>query len=452
MNGRRNKQYSENIRQFAIALYYYSPAAYRYLRSVFHNNLPDCQTIRAWLKSIDGSPGITNEALQSLERKAKEYHEKGEELLIALISDEMSIRKNVAWHEKKQKFSGFATCCNENNELVPVAKDALVFMAVGEDFKLPVAYFLLAGLNAMGRAALTQLVVKSVNDTGCRVVSLTQDGLAANKAMARELGADFKDNKPYFLSPTNPNHRIYFIWDAPHMMKLGRACLKYHQLYHNGKKISWKFIEELHEMQTQRNINLGNKLTSMHCDFHVKPMNVRLACETLSNSVADCIDQLRRDGYTQFQNSQETTEYIRIFNNIMDIFNYKPKMAKDGNNFKKSLCPATANDIFSYSEHVKEYLESLEIDVEITRRLKDETRSKPTKIVRKLAINSSNSTPFFGFTQNIEALKGLYTDHILNGPLTFLNTFQLSQDHLETWFSCVRRGLGKLNLTLFISV
>lgn len=51
--------------------------------------------------------------------------------------------------------------------------------------------------------------------------------------------------------------------------------------------------------------------------------------------------------------------------------------------------------------------------------------------------------PNLGFASNITALEGLYTDNVLNGPLEFLHTFQFSQDHLETWFSCVRRGLGK---------
>lgn len=48
------------------------------------------------------------------------------------------------------------------------------------------------------------------------------------------------------------------------------------------------------------------------------------------------------------------------------------------------------------------------------------------------------------------ALKMLYNDNVLNGGLEKLHTFQLCQDHLETWFSCVRRSLGKIEKNTFI--
>lgn len=176
--GRADKNYSENVRQFSIALSYYSPNAYRYIRSVFHRQLPDPRTMRLWMSSIDASPGITNEALKVLEMKEKVYKANGKKLLIYMAADEVSIKKKVEYNQHQQKFEGFVTCMdNENNEDsqgLPVAKNALVFMAIGDDFKIAVAYFLLTGLNELGRAALTQLVIRSVNETGAKVVSLTQ--------------------------------------------------------------------------------------------------------------------------------------------------------------------------------------------------------------------------------------------------------------------------------------
>lgn len=95
-----------------------------------------------------------------------------------MAADEVSIKKKVEYNQHQQKFEGFVTCMdnenNENSQGLPVAKNALVFMAIGDDFKIAVAYFLLTGLNALGRAALTQLVIRSVNETGAKVVSLTQ--------------------------------------------------------------------------------------------------------------------------------------------------------------------------------------------------------------------------------------------------------------------------------------
>lgn len=171
--GRSDIKYSENIRQFSIALSFYSPSAYKYVRSVFQNHLPELHTIQTWLNSINGSPGITSEALTTLVAKAKEHESRGKPLLISMMSDEMYIRKNVGWNATNKEFTGFVTCHdnvnNEKDKELPVAKQALVFMAVGDGFKLTVGYFFLSGFNAQGRAALTQLAIERVNNAGARV-------------------------------------------------------------------------------------------------------------------------------------------------------------------------------------------------------------------------------------------------------------------------------------------
>lgn len=450
--GRPDQKYSENIRQFSIALSFYSPRGYNYVRSVFQNHLPELHTIQAWLKSVNGSPGITSEALDTLRTMVKQCNEEGRELFLKMMSDEVFLRRNIGWDGKNKDFTGFVTCCQDNNNdnveneasmsnQLPVAKNALVYMVVGDDFKLTVAYFLLSGLNAQNRAALTQLTIENVEKTGARVMSLTGDGLIANVAMVKELGASFRNDNPYFMSPTNPNHKIYVIWDPPHMLKLARGVLKSHQLYHNGISLHWEFITRLHEMQTQRNINLGNKLTAMHCNFHVKPMNVRIAAETMSNSIADCIQLLEKDGYEEFKNSSKTIEYIRYINNAFDIMNFKPNMSKVGENFKKPLTLSTAAEIFAYAAKAKEFFQSVEIDEVHTKTIKDGTKKVQT--FRKLAIKSRKCMPFFGFVHNFTALEGIYNDFITNGLLNEFHTFSFSQDHLETYFSSVRSRLGK---------
>lgn len=440
-NGRPNKKYSERVRQFSIALHHYSPSAYRYTRSVFHNHLPDPHTIRSWINSVNGSPGITDEALAILAAKSNESMQNGKPLLIAMMSDEMYIRKKIGWDEKEKQFTGFVSCHDGDSEDLPVAKQVLVFMAVGDGFKLTVGYFFLAGLCAHSRAALTQLAIESVNKTGARVISLTGDGLIANVAMVKELGADFNNDKPYFPSPTNADDKIYVIWDPAHMLKLARGTLKSHKLYHDNIPIKWNFITSLHQMQKQRNFNLGNSLSAMHCEFHVKPMNVRLAAETLSNSAADCIDLLCKDGYEEFKNSQKTTEYIRFIKNVFNILNYKPSIGDAGQNFKIPLNKSTAPKIFEYASKAKEYLKSLEIDDVYTRKSKDGTKKKV--VIRKLAIKSRKFMGFFGFLHNLTSFERLYNDFVLNGPLDEFHSFMISQDHLEVWFSSGRGRLGE---------
>lgn len=69
----------------------------------------------------------------------------------------MGIRKHIQWNAEKCGFDGFCTNSSTNNTRKAdnsdnnnsIAKDALVFMAVGSNFKIPVAYFLLNGLDGI---------------------------------------------------------------------------------------------------------------------------------------------------------------------------------------------------------------------------------------------------------------------------------------------------------------
>lgn len=354
------------------------------------------------------------------------------------------LKKSVEFHEAESNFTGFVSCENKSKKKtkskkkkkanhLDVAKDALVFMCVGEDFKIAVAYFFLCGLEAEDRAALTQEVIRNVNETGAKIMSLTADGTITNISCVKSLGVNFKDDKPFFKSPTTPHYNIYFLLDAPHMLKLARGCFATHQLYYKGKKICWSYVRELHNLQKIRNFNLGNKLTNLHIDYHLKPMNVKLAAETMSNSTAHCIDQLREDNYAAFQNSYETTEFMIHVNNVFDICNVR---YVDVNNpptgYKQPIRESNADELFQYFERAKKYFKSIEID---------EVNGKTKSVKRKLAINSRSMTPFLGMVHNLTALQGLFNNYV-NGQTEALYSFKFSQDHLETWFSCVRRGVG----------
>lgn len=52
-------------------------------------------------------------------------------------------------------------------------------------------------------------------------------------------------------------------------------------------------------------------------------MNVRLASQLLSSSVADANDFLRETGNLTFTGSQATVEYIKILDRIFDLMNCK---------------------------------------------------------------------------------------------------------------------------------
>lgn len=294
--------------------------------------MPSVRTLQLWYSTIDGSPGISLSALDTIREKVKQYEQENKHKLhLTLISDEMSIRRQVSFSSHDKTFIGFSTennppehCNNQGEESAPkVAKDALVFMAVGPDFKISIAYHLLNGLNATGRAELTLKAIESLESTGAVLMSLTADGLNANLTVAKLLGANFVEHKPYFYSGTYPEQKIYIIFDPCHMLKLIRKHFSKESLYHNGRLIDWNLLRILVEKQSKENFNLCNKLTKHHIEWRYKPMNVKLAAQTISNCVADVLEVLCKDGYDQFKESAATAQFMRFFKNAFGILNFR---------------------------------------------------------------------------------------------------------------------------------
>ena len=82
-------------------------------------------------------------------------------MMIALMLDERSIRKHVQWDGKQ--FHGYVAVGNDDfDDLAPVAKDALVIMAVAlnDSWKIPCGYFLINGLTGDERANLIHSCIK----------------------------------------------------------------------------------------------------------------------------------------------------------------------------------------------------------------------------------------------------------------------------------------------------
>lgn len=435
VNGNKKyNAYPESVRKFSLRQQYYSMAAYESLRLFFNKNLPSKRTLQMWYSSVEGSPGISKSALDILREKSQSYlAENKHRLHVTLIWDEISIRKQLCWCNGTKSFIGFSTVMNstdndenDNSSEPTLAKDALVWMVVGPDFKVPVAYELLNGLETIDRTALLFHVIKCVEETGVVIVSVTGDGLPANITAYESLGVNFDELKPYFKSPTYPEKKIYVILDPPHMLKLIRKHFSSNKIHHKNQLVNWGLIEMIAEKQSADNFNLCNKLTSLHVNWKQKPMNVKLAAETISKSVADTIRQLRKDGYEEFEDSEATEEFLRFFNDGFDVLNFGSTDKSDGK-LKQKVCEDTADTVFNFADQFKAYISNLE--------LRQKTRSDAILI-------SSAEKGFFGFYIDFVSLQGIYEDFVINGPLKEFYPFQFSQDNLETFFSLIRYFMG----------
>lgn len=393
-NGRTTKKYNPRIRTFALTLHFYSPRGYRYLRSIFRNGLPSVSTIRKWYSAINGKPGFSTEAFAALKLKAMEANSNGEELLVCILFDEMAIRKQEEFDEHTYGKYGQVNFGTSDEESV-YAKESLVYMVTGVNisFKIPVAYFLISGIKAEEKAALTQEVILLVNKTGSRVVGLTFDGLVSNLAMIRIMGAAIYKDRPYIINP-HSHDKIFIFPDACHMLKLARNRLAIQGKIYDGKGncIEWKYLVGLEKYQRENQINIGNKINKTHIQWEKKKMSVRIACETLSNSVADSLDLLRIKGVMGFEGSQATSEYLRRINNVFDILN---SMYESATHFKRPTTRENKDEYFKYFEETIEYMHELKLS--------------PTG---KGILKTKAKTPFLGFTICMKNFQSFYMEYV----------------------------------------
>lgn len=426
------------MRLFCLTVHFYSPKAYEYIRSYFNFNLPNIRTIRNWYSAINTSPGFTEGSFDVLRQKADEARADGESLKVCLIHDDMSIRQHSQWNE--EKFLGHINAGkpeNHNLPFSPLAKQANVLMVkgIGKPFKVPIGYFLIDGLTADERAAIIYEALFMLNDINIDVCAITNDGHVSNIATSKILGADFNADKPYFKNPFDKKKVVYMILDPPHMIKLARNCLGNKETIYDSenKEIKWSFFEKLVTLQSSENLHFGNKLTKSHLEFEKIKMNVRIAAETLSNSTAESMEYLNKVlRHEDFQNSESTVDYIRVFNNLFDIMNSKENHCD--NKYKQPISETTINQIITYFELARKYIQGLQII--------ENGKKKPI-------LQSRSFTPYFGFYHNMISFKQIYHDYIKNSSINEFYTYDVSQDHLEMFFGCIRRMGGSVFIWFF---
>lgn len=439
-NGRKPKEvYPEYVRSFCMAIHFYSPRTYDYIRAKFNNHLPHESTLRAWYSNsnIDAEPGINKTSLDMLREKADSMKENGKQLVCDIIFDEVSIRKHIQWNPKTRSFLGYVTYGFEGNpnvEDLPVATQAIVFMISGinEFFQIPVAYYFIHSLDAFDRQKLLLRVLKEVTEkTSARIANVTFDGYMSNATMCELLGANLNDDlKPSFKNPYSDNNEIQIMLDPSHAEKLIRSTLDSQQILYDGdnKLIKWKYFADLYNYSKENNFGMTHKITKRHIEFHTRKMCVRTAVELLSNSTANSLEFLMKNGVPEFADASATIKFVRIFDKLFDVMN--TARIKPGSIFKSALNPTNKHEIFEFLNEAKEYILSLKI--------MSKSSNKLIPIVK-----SRLKTGFRGYIINIISVINLYNELVEKQKLMpFLATYRLSQDHLEMFFGKLRSMNG----------
>jgi len=122
---------------------------------------------------IDGKPGFTFEAFETLKQKvANDKH-----VYCNLTIDEMCIKRFLEsdTHQNVYGHVNMGTDIVYDCDKIPMVKNALVFLVAGLNgyWKIPVGYFLIDGLNGVERGNLLIKAINLITETGVHLNSIT---------------------------------------------------------------------------------------------------------------------------------------------------------------------------------------------------------------------------------------------------------------------------------------
>lgn len=318
------RQYDPQLCIFALTLHYYTLRAYEYVRKKFKLCLPHTKTISSWYKTINGDTGISTEALQSIKNRVQNT----KYILFGSVQfDEMAIREHLAYDDVQ--FSGYVDLgCDIGWDDITLAKQALVFMVtcVNSSWKIPIAYYFIKEMSDKENSNLLIECLKSLYETGLKIISVTCDGTSTNLNMFRELRCDFSNMSSLQTSFRHPitNNKVVAFLDPCHMLKLVRNTFSdmYILVDVNNQLIQWSDIIALHWLQESEGMQLGNKLRNAHINYTKQKMKVRLAAQIFNKSVADGLLFFKTDlQLEQFCSCEGTIQFLCILNNLFDILN-----------------------------------------------------------------------------------------------------------------------------------
>ena len=133
-------------------------------------------------------------------------------------------------------------------------------------------------------------------------------------------------------------------------------------------------------------------------------MTVNISVQTLSNSTAKALLCLKDLGYPEFQNCDETVNFIQTMDRLFDITNSRNPFGKG---FKAPLRPANKHIWLPFLNMAYEYLQNLQTAEGV------------------FLYKTKCKTPILGYLFMIDAVKSLFQD-LIEKRMLHLNTFLLT--------------------------
>ncbi|XP_007945029.2 DNA transposase THAP9 [Orycteropus afer afer] len=423
-NWRETAEYSTEMKQFACTLYLCSSKVYDYVRKIL--KLPHWSILRTWLSKCKPSPGFNSNIFSFLQRRV----ENGDQLYqcCSLIIKSISLEQQLQWDPSSHHLQGFIDfgLGKFDADETPLASETILLMAVGifGHWRTPLGYFFVNRASGYLQAQLLRLAIGKLSDIGITVLAVTSDATAHSVQMAKALGIciDADNMKCTFQHPSSSSQQIAYFFDSCHLLRLIRNAFQHFQSIHflDGTA-RWQHLVELVALEEQE-LSCMERVASKFPNLKNHVIKINCAAQIFSESVASALECFLSAGLPPFQNCIGTIHFLRLINNLFDVFNSRNCYGKG---LKGPLLLKTYNKVNHLLTEAKTIFVSL----------CDTNNNQIIKGKRKLG--------FLGFLLNAESLNWLYQNYIFTKvmPFPYLLTYKFSQDHLEFFLRMLKQVL-----------
>lgn len=231
------------------------------------------------------------------------------------------------------------------------AKYSLVFMIRGLYFtwKLPIAYFLShTGVKGETLAKLIKDVISRLQKCNVLIKCIVCDQGSGNRSAMKFLGVSHQH--PHFFVE---NTKIFGIYDTPHLIKSVRNNLLTGDFLIENNVVSFDNVRKVYEIDVKNQKSRALvKLTNTHINPNTfQKMNVKLAVQVLSHTVAAAIRTAAQTGELTGSSAETTADFIDFINNLFDCLNSRTITSKNPYNsalIENSVVQNTLKDALEF--------------------------------------------------------------------------------------------------------
>ena len=337
----RGMRWHPMIIKWAIYIKSKGTKAYEAVTNAGFIKMPNIRTLYNYSHFTDSKCGINPQVLEQMikEAKAKGLYDEPYKQYVGILQDEVRVKEDLVYDKHSGELVGFVDLDKTGNQLIDLentlndesrklAKYVLLIMVRGActDFRFPLASYATDGITSDLLYSVIWPAIEAVEVVAdLKIIYITCDGASPNRRFFEIHGDNNGNSITYYtVNPFDPDRKIYFVSDPPHLVKTARNCFANsdshrltRKLWNNGKSISWMHIVDLYRDHCE-NIVFSKcpKLKRDHIDLTAfSTMKVNLAAQVFSSTVAHALEEMYGP------HVQETVKLVKLMDKFFDCAN-----------------------------------------------------------------------------------------------------------------------------------